>query len=60
MKMSYFLKVFKIMSIVSEWSVTALEDGKVTIQESIDLGIELCKVLGVKTDFEIAIEDDKK
>ena len=54
MKMSYFLKVFKIMSIVSDWSVTALEDDKVTAQELTDLGVELCKVLGVKTEFEIS------
>jgi len=53
MKMSYFLKVFKIMSIVSDWSVTALEDGKVTIQELTDLGVDLCKVLGVKTEFDV-------
>jgi len=56
MKMMYFLKVFKIMSIVSDWSVTALEDGKVTIQELTDLGVELCKVLGVKTEFDVVGE----
>jgi len=54
MKMSYFLKVFKIMSIISDWSATALEDGKVTAYELTDLGEELCKVLGVKTEFEIS------
>jgi len=53
MKMNYFLKVFKIMSIVSDWSVTALEDGKVTVQELTDLGEDLCKVLGVKTEFDV-------
>ena len=53
MKMSYFLKVFKIMSIVSDWSVAALEDGKVTVQELTDLGVDLCKVLGVKTEFDV-------
>jgi len=54
MKMSYFLKVFKIMSIISDWSATALEDGKVTVYELTDLGVDLCKVLGVKTEFEIS------
>ncbi len=56
MKMSYFLKVFKIMSIISDWSVTALEDGKVTAHELTDLGVDLCKVLGVKTEFEMPEE----
>ena len=57
MKMSYFLKVFKIMSIISDWSVTALEDGKVTAHELTDLGVDLCKVLGVKTEFEMIEEE---
>ena len=51
--MSYFIKVFRVMSIVSEWSVTALADGKVSIAELTQLGTDLCQALGVKTEFEI-------
>jgi len=51
--MGYFIKALRIMAIVSEWSVTALADGKVTIAELTQLGLDLCQALGVKTEFEL-------
>lgn len=52
-----FLKAFRVMSYVSDWSVKALEDDKVTAQEMMDLGMGLCAILGVKT--ELAIPDEE-
>lgn len=49
-----FWKIMTIFSIVSNWSVQALADKKVTLDEAIDLVKQLCNVLGVKTEFEIS------
>ena len=51
--MRHFLKALRIMAVVSEWSVKSLEDGKVTIIEALDLVMQICTILGVKTEFEI-------
>jgi len=52
MKISFW-KVMTIFSIVSNWSVQALADKKVTLEEAKDLVEQLCHVLGVKTEYEI-------
>lgn len=52
MKFSFW-KIMTIFSIVSNWSVQALADKKVTMDEAMDLVKQLCSLLGVKTEFEI-------
>jgi DNA-binding Xre family transcriptional regulator len=51
--MMYFIRALQLMAAVSEWSVTALADGKVTMVELVELGTKICKILGVKTEFEV-------
>jgi len=41
--MRYFMKALQIMGLVSTWSVTALEDGKVTVSEGTALIEGICK-----------------
>ena len=45
--MRYFMKALQIMGLVSTWSVTALEDGKVTVSEGTALIEGICKILDV-------------
>jgi len=58
MKFSFW-KIMTIFSIVSNWSVQALADKKVTLDEAMDLVKQLCNVLGVKTEFEIPGQDQE-
>ena len=51
--MGYFLKALQVMAIVSEWSVTALQDGKITVIEAGDLVQKLGLVLGVKVELDL-------
>ncbi len=53
--MKYFMRALRIMSLVSEWSVTALADGKVTAKEGVDLITGICEILGV--DLELDFSD---
>ncbi len=55
--MGYFLKALQIMGVVSGWSVKALEDGRVTMKEGIELVQEICKILGVPTEIDLSILD---
>lgn len=48
-----FLRIFQVMGFVSEWCSKALEDGKVTTNEIMELGMGLCEVLGIKVEFTI-------
>lgn len=48
-----------IFSIVSNWSVQALADKKVTLDEAMDLVKQLCNVLGVKTEFNLPGSDEE-
>lgn len=52
MSISVF-KIFKVFGTVSRWADKALEDGKVTAQEAVDLGLELAKDLGLPTEFNL-------
>lgn len=52
MKISFW-KIMTIFSVVSNWSVQALADKKVTLEEAKELVEQLCNILGVKTEFEI-------
>jgi len=52
--MRYFMKALQIMGLVSTWSVTALEDGKVTVSEGTALIEGICKILDVPVEFDIS------
>lgn len=52
MQFSIF-KIFQIFGIVSNWAVKALADGKVTLEEAVDLVKALCGILGVTPALEI-------
>lgn len=54
--MLYFFKALRIMGVVSEWSAKALEDGKITAEEGMELVVELAKVLDLPTDIEIPVK----
>lgn len=45
--------IFQFFGIISSWAVKALEDGKVTAQEGLELVIALSGLLGVRTEFDI-------
>jgi hypothetical protein len=51
--MLYFLKALKVMGVVAEWSGRALEDGKVTAEEAMDLGVKLAETLGLPTEIDL-------
>jgi len=53
MKVPIFM-IFQFFGIISAWSVKALEDGKVTIQEGLELVLSLTAILGVKPEFDIS------
>lgn len=46
-------KAFQVMSTISNWSVKALADGKVTLKEATELAEELCKILDVPLELQI-------
>ena len=51
--MLHFLKALKVMGVVAEWSGRALEDGKVSAEEAMELGISLAGVLGLPTEIDL-------
>lgn len=51
--MNYFFKVLRIMGIVTEWASKALQDGKVTLNEAVDLAQRIAEVLGIPTDIKL-------
>jgi len=48
-----FWMIFQVFGIVSTWSVKALADGKITITEAAELGVQLGGLLGIPTDVTI-------
>ena len=46
-------KVFQIFGIVSSWAAQALSDGKITLEEAVQLAMQLADLLGVKIEFEV-------
>jgi len=40
-------KIFSIFGAVSSWADRALEDGKITLQETVDLAESISKILGI-------------
>ncbi len=51
--MNYLFKVIRIMGIVTDWTSKALEDGKITIQEAVDLAVRIAEVLNIPTDIQL-------
>ena len=50
---SSFLTGLKIIGQVSDWSEKALEDGKVTLKEAVDLAQKVGSALGVRLELDI-------
>jgi len=57
--MKYFMKALQIMGAVSAWSVTALEDGKVTGKEAFMLVEEICRILDVPLEIDFTDEESE-
>ena len=53
MKIPIFM-IFQFFGIISSWAVKALEDGKVTAQEGLELVVTLSSLLGVRTEFDVS------
>ena len=51
--MSYFFKALRVMGIVTDWAAKALVDGKVTLNEAVDLAERVAEALGVPTDIQL-------
>ncbi len=51
--MSYFFRLIRIMGIVTEWSAKALADGKITLEEAVELAVRIAEVLGIPTEIEV-------
>lgn len=47
------LKIFQIFGIVSAWASQALADGKITLDEAVELAMKLADLLSVKTEIKI-------
>lgn len=47
-------KVFQVFGIVSAWSAKALEDGKISLSEAVELAVSLAGLLGIPTDINLA------
>lgn len=46
-------KIFQIFGIVSNWAAKALADGKITLEEAVDLAMKIADILGVKIELEV-------
>lgn len=53
MNISGFFKALQIMGTISSWSVKALEDGKVTLDEGTELVKDVCKILDIPLELNI-------
>jgi len=51
--MNYLFKALRIMGIVADWSTKALVDGKVTLEEAVDLAKRIADALGIPTDIQL-------
>lgn len=52
MNLSIF-KVFAIFGVVSAWANKAFEDGKISVQEGIELVVKLAEVLGIPLEWDV-------
>ena len=46
--------IFQFFGIISAWAARALEDGKITAAEGLELIVSLATVLGVRAEFDIS------
>jgi hypothetical protein len=46
-------KIFQIFGLVSTWANQALADGKITLDEAVDLAMQIAKILGVAIEIEL-------
>jgi len=53
MKIPIFM-IFQFFGIISAWAVKALEDGKVTAAEGLELVVSLASILGVEPEFDMS------
>lgn len=49
-------KIFQIFGIVSNWATKALADGKITLNEAVDLAMQIAEILGVTIEIEVPTE----
>ena len=49
-----FFKILAIISLISSWMNKALEDGRITLAEALDLISKLAGPLGLPLEFDIA------
>ena len=47
-----WFKIIRVCIIVTYWAKAALKDGKITLEEAIDLILKLAKLLGLPTVFD--------
>ena len=47
------LKVFAIFGVVSAWVKKAFADGKISVQEGIELVVELAEAIGIPLEWDI-------
>lgn len=50
-------KIFQVFGIVSMWATKALEDGKITLVEAVQLAGSLAALLGIPTDISVPTAD---
>jgi len=53
MKIPIFM-IFQFFGIISAWAVKALEDGKITAAEGLELVVSLASILGVRPEFNVS------
>ncbi len=51
--MRYLFKAFRVMGIVTDWSTKALVDGKISLNEAVDLATRLAEALGIPTEIDL-------
>lgn len=49
-------KIFQIFGIVSTWANKALADGKITLNEAVDLAMQIAAILGVTIEIDVPSE----
>lgn len=53
MKIPIFM-IFQFFGVISAWAAKALEDGKITAAEGLELVVSLAAILGVRPEFSIS------
>lgn len=53
--LKYFFIAIQIIGIVTDWASKAMQDGKITLKEAIDLAERIAKALGIPTDINLPV-----